>query len=409
MVAPASTVAAIRLDQPAIVPQPVLAAALDYAGLGLRVIPLVPGKKVPDRKQWQRHASSDPRVVRPYFERFPERNIGIATGRGIFVLDVDPRNGGTESFGSLVTGRTLPITARARTGGGGDHYLFRYGQDARIKNGSIADGLDIKGDGGYIVVEPSVHPSGRKYVWLSPPRQGIADVPNWLWTILLSKGLVENRREPAAAEIIERRARGGVVRDTDRRPQDDYPLFACGSRQGDPDLHREPAAAEIIERRARGGVVRDTDRPPQDDYPLIARGSRQGDRDVLLQEMKVKFPVDRVGTRNDQMKRVVASLAGRRYEPGLILDVVSAWWRHYHELGSIRTSPEEATTMIVATLRSLAKNPSFSHSTSGIEHRSECQAIHLEEWQTIRMHGSIPSCPPPQRTDRTEKTPAPRS
>jgi hypothetical protein len=87
-------------------------------------------------------------------------NLGILTGAdtGIWVLDVDPRHGGNESLAALeMEIGKLPATVSAATGGGGTHYLFRIPTGVSIKNSAskIGAGLDVRGDGGLIVVAPS--------------------------------------------------------------------------------------------------------------------------------------------------------------------------------------------------------------------------------------------------------------
>jgi putative DNA primase/helicase len=98
-----------------------------------------------------------------------EFNVGIATGRasGIVVLDVDPRHGGEESLALLEREiGPLPATYTVRTGGGGLHLYFRVPEDWTGEVRSIPDllpGLELKGDGAYVIAPPSLHPSGNLY------------------------------------------------------------------------------------------------------------------------------------------------------------------------------------------------------------------------------------------------------
>jgi len=103
-----------------------------------------------------------------WLQSWPDMNIGILTGSdtGVFVLDVDPRHGGDESLRTLETKYgSLPITLTANTGGGGTHYLFQIpaGQTIRNSASDIAPGIDIRGEGGLIVVAPST--TQGTYTW----------------------------------------------------------------------------------------------------------------------------------------------------------------------------------------------------------------------------------------------------
>jgi hypothetical protein len=104
-----------------------------------------------------------------WMRRWPTMNLGLLTGyeSGIFVIDVDPRHGGDQSFKKLTDELgQFPETMVAQTGGGGYHYVFQLPQGLEIKNsaGLIAPGIDIRGFGGVIVVEPSV--TQGAYKWL---------------------------------------------------------------------------------------------------------------------------------------------------------------------------------------------------------------------------------------------------
>ena len=113
-------------------------------------------------------------------------NVGILTGKesGLVVLDVDPRHGGEESLQGLsLEYGALPKTLTVKTGGNGWHYYFRH-PGGRIPNkAGFRDGLDIRGDGGYIVAPPSTHSSLQPYLWMEEDCD-LAPMPDWLLTLL---------------------------------------------------------------------------------------------------------------------------------------------------------------------------------------------------------------------------------
>ena len=180
-------------------PEVYLRYALDYADQGFRVIPLVRRGKRPLLERWPDRGSLDRDQITEWFQTWPGSNIGLLTGDGLIVLDVDTKNGGKRSFRRLLKRRRLPETAHALTGSGGRHYLFRVDPTRRIKNiNGLEPGIDIKGDRGMFVVEPSVHPStSKEYVWLREPRSGIADAPSWLVKRLSERGGEESPLVPS--------------------------------------------------------------------------------------------------------------------------------------------------------------------------------------------------------------------
>ena len=107
-----------------------------------------------------RDASSEPEIVASWFQQ-SRLNLGIATGAvsGIIVLDIDPRHDGDETLATLEQEHgPLPPTWRFLTGGGGEHILFRHpGAPVPNSAGKVGPGIDVRGDGGYIVAPPSQH------------------------------------------------------------------------------------------------------------------------------------------------------------------------------------------------------------------------------------------------------------
>uniref|UniRef100_A0A6H1Z7L8 Putative bifunctional DNA primase/polymerase n=1 Tax=viral metagenome TaxID=1070528 RepID=A0A6H1Z7L8_9ZZZZ len=127
-----------------------------------------PGKH-PRTAHGVKDASSDLKQIAAWWAEWPDANIAIACGAvsgGLVVLDVDTGHAGDESLDDLVTEYgPLPETPEVLTGGGGRHLYFRSEQ--RIPNlvGQLGRGLDLRGDGGYVIAPKSGHISGREYLW----------------------------------------------------------------------------------------------------------------------------------------------------------------------------------------------------------------------------------------------------
>jgi hypothetical protein len=137
--------------------------------------------KHPRTERGFKDATNDLNQIAAWWEQWPDANIGMPTA-GFLVLDVDPRNGGDESLAALVAEHgPLPETAEQATGGGGRHIIFRH--PGRRLPKTLAPGIDLKGEGGYIVVAPSIHASGKRYQWHGGRANGLlhpANPPGWL-------------------------------------------------------------------------------------------------------------------------------------------------------------------------------------------------------------------------------------
>lgn len=151
-----------------------------------------PGKH-PRTPRGLHQATTDVDQVRSWWDRWPHANIGIATGTdsGLLVLDVDLPEG-PDSLARLEHehGR-LPATCEQRTGSGGRQLLFAHPDPPVGNRAGVVAGIDVRGEGGYVVVPPSLHTSGHRYAWTgrTPPAQ----LPNWLLDVLDRRG---DRRTP---------------------------------------------------------------------------------------------------------------------------------------------------------------------------------------------------------------------
>ena len=135
------------------------------------------------RVRW-READPDRATVEEWWRRWPDSGIGLLTGSrsGLTVLDVDPRHGGDESLHELESKHgELPPTPRVETGSGGEHHYFAHVDGARNSASKLGEGLDVRGEGGFVVAPPSAHASGGEYCWdVEPDEAEPAPPPSWL-------------------------------------------------------------------------------------------------------------------------------------------------------------------------------------------------------------------------------------
>ena len=177
-------------------------AAVAYATRGFAIFPCLPRGKAPATQHGYRGASKDLAQISAWWHQNPSYNVAVATGPAskVFVLDVDGLDAETslrkleEQHGAL-PGTVESITPRGR------HIFFRC-ENSTIRNsaGGLAPGLDIRGDGGYCVLPPSIHPSGRLYVWSVDSADHFAEAPDWLNNLLSGNNDGSCRRKPKSPE-----------------------------------------------------------------------------------------------------------------------------------------------------------------------------------------------------------------
>lgn len=200
-------------------------AALGYLGHGWSVIPVRPKDKRP-LTRWQDYQSdaASEADVKQWFDRWPDANVGIVTGRvsGLVVVDVDPKHRGDRSLTRLeLEHGPLPPTIESTTGGGGRHIYFAHPGGIIHNKVGFAPGVDVRGDGGYVVAPPSLHASGKRYTWRrshAPEQTVLAAMPRWLldaisgddqrvghsigyWRNLVREGVAEGERNNTIASL----------------------------------------------------------------------------------------------------------------------------------------------------------------------------------------------------------------
>lgn len=162
-----------------------LTAALAYAARGWRVFPCFgivngactcgradcssPGKH-PLTRDGFKSATVDECTILGWWAEHPLAHVAIATGAdsGVFVVDLDRKRGkdGLRSLVALGIDLRPYLETAARTGGGGVHFYFAHpGGVVPCSSGSLGPGIDIRGDGGYVIAPPSGHISGGVYAW----------------------------------------------------------------------------------------------------------------------------------------------------------------------------------------------------------------------------------------------------
>lgn len=152
--------------------------ALYYAELGLAVFPLAYRNKVPAIEGGCKAATTEKSKIERWWNQNPRYNIGIATGNksnGLVVIDLDvDKNKGIDGYEVLRDWQNkhgeLPETWQSITGRGGYHYFYKDTITHSNKVG-LYEGVDIRGEGGYIVAPPSVHPNGNTYEWEQEPKE----------------------------------------------------------------------------------------------------------------------------------------------------------------------------------------------------------------------------------------------
>jgi bifunctional DNA primase/polymerase-like protein len=138
------------------------------------------------------NASHSPEIITNWLTRWPNANLAVSCGAsGILVVDCDIQD---SEDGTIVDGETellgwcgargfeLPATLRQRTGSGGTHFFFNRPSGLDIKNRRVLDAVDIKCEGGYVLLPPSLHIRGNRYEWID--NSPMSDVPCELHELL---------------------------------------------------------------------------------------------------------------------------------------------------------------------------------------------------------------------------------
>jgi hypothetical protein len=161
------------------------------------------------RVLWRDEATDDEDQIRAWWGEWPDANIGLATGpiSGLWVLDLDQKDYGPENFEGFRAGRDL-APAVVKTGGGGAHLLFAWEDHAEVRNrAGVLRGVDVRGDGGYVIAPGSVHASGALYEWAVD----VEPTPSPAWLLELVCGEAREIVRPAKPSVVR------VIDETEER------------------------------------------------------------------------------------------------------------------------------------------------------------------------------------------------
>ena len=200
-----------------------------------------PGKH-PRTPRGLNDATKDQQVIKGWWHQWPDSNIGVRTGQasGIMAVDLDVKDNsnGITNWYDLLDFHGPASTMTAFTGGGGQHWIYKLPADVEVRNDAgtkLAQGIDVRGDGGYIVVSPSIHLSGDTYSWEDNTPAVLA--PEWLITKCATP-------VTKATETIERPAGG-------------YEPWVTEALQGVGESYRNQTAARLVGYFHKSGVAED--------------------------------------------------------------------------------------------------------------------------------------------------------
>ncbi len=220
----------------------VLKSALTYIEHGFSVIPVMPDKK--PFIEWGKFQKRKPTTdeIRQWLSKWPNAMIGIVTGQisGLFVVDCDTQQGFDTVQELLPDSLEIPT---ARTPRGGWHFYFQYPTDSGLTvQAAIMPGVDIRGEGGYIIAAPSMNGNGKCYEWLEglslnqitpPPVPGA-----------LRSALNNNINSSIYSGEVKTEVRSSKMFENGRRDNDLFHTANCLVKGGMP----KEEIAEVLER-----------------------------------------------------------------------------------------------------------------------------------------------------------------
>jgi Bifunctional DNA primase/polymerase, N-terminal/AAA domain/Primase C terminal 1 (PriCT-1) len=218
-----------------------LEQALDYRRRGFSVIPIKPKDKKPliFWEPYQTEPAAEA-TIKHWCESWPNANIGLVTGAvsGCIVIDLDTDKA-TKEFKSLLgNDYDFSLVPRSRTGKG-FQLFFKHPGGSIPNRAGVLPNMDVRADGGYVVVPPSIHPNGKEYKWEVPLGKHLPKPPDQLLRIIQAP----NHNEQGYRERFDTaRALAGVP-----EGQRDDTIFKLTCKLRNADVPREMAETLVTE------------------------------------------------------------------------------------------------------------------------------------------------------------------
>ena len=176
-----------------------LEAALLYEKKGWSVFPVNSQTKRP-LIEWKtcQNKPASPEQIKEWWKKYAYAGIGLVTGKisNLIVLDIDGEEGK-----KYIKDKGIAPTPCVKTKRG-EHYYFKH-PGFTIQNFAKKKGLDLRGDGGYVVLPPSKHPSGLRYEWMLSPEEELADPPDWLLELITKKEPGKKLPETELSKLLD--------------------------------------------------------------------------------------------------------------------------------------------------------------------------------------------------------------
>ena len=178
-------------------------AALSYAALGLRVFPVTNGKR-PYTARGFLDATSEKTQVAQWWDRWPDALIGFPT-EGLIVVDIDPIGEGTANSWPIdeAQRKELALAVTSRTPRGGTHHFYKQpddGYEYRNSTNRLAPKVDVRANGGYVILPPSAIPTRGVYAWVTGDGTDLTELdpaPKWITEACAAKDSGKVQRKTA--------------------------------------------------------------------------------------------------------------------------------------------------------------------------------------------------------------------